>query len=483
MWLRSLKVLRKPALHPTKRSVIVTAAIIIGFIGIYSITHPRAAAMMFAPEAESGVSNGRATAVSGTGASGGLAVHFGGAASQATGGPPYYFGTLDTLESHAQQESNAGIKLAVVEICWADYEPTDGQFDAAYAAEFKQNVQTFLNAGMKVTLALGMHCHPNWLFNYPDSRFIDNNGNQSNAADLVFNQKLRDKAAQYFDRINSDIGLQNVWAIRLQAGDNAEMLYPDEGSKSSWWAYNKNAQNGPNMPASMPRNPLPGWKPGDRSVSTQQVGQWLDWYIQALDDSAAWQIKKFDSIGFKGNYLFETPGSGARDSQYQHDITSYLAGGDTEASVGAAWDKVYKFMPNKNKRLIVYPTGIADTSGANGDDSCLTGDRSVLVTDPATDNWSATRWVSRIADEYGLIKMGENPGYDAPPEYNGHYTDFSANGELAGAKNFLQTCHFAGMYWAHDEKIWDNTMPFSRYTGMISELNGGNNPLPPTPLP
>ena len=398
----------------------------------------------------------------------------------ALGSAPYYFGDLVTMPEHAQYESSHGVKVAMLELGWNAYEPRDGQFDSNYAASVKAKLKALQGAGMRVTLVMGLHNPPSWVYNYPNARYVDQNGalagrgcSSTNEVNLIFNQVLRQKVEGYFDQINRDLGLQNFWAIRLTSGGDCEMSFPQGGS---YWAFDANAQNGPDMPPSMARNPFPGWKPGQKTYngqpfSTSQVGQWANWYVKALDNVADWQINTFDSLGFQGYYQTLTPGSGSRPSAYASDINNYLPNSIT--GVGAVWQTFYEFLPSK-QRVVAYVSSMADNSGGN--DSCQSSDDNVALTDPAANSWSATRWVSRIADQYHLLKSGENPGYDFPG-----YTDTSSAGLMANTLRQMQSCGFQGMYWAHDDRLWDGTLPISLYASYIANANGGTNTMPPMP--
>jgi hypothetical protein len=71
---------------------------------------------------------------------------------------------------------------------------------------------------------------------------------------------------------------------------------------------------------------------------------------------------------------------------------------------GAAWQLLYSRLPRRPD-LIAYVSSVADGSGNN--DTCEPDDRSVPLTAEAVENWSATRWIARLAHEYGLPVSGE----------------------------------------------------------------------------
>jgi hypothetical protein len=351
----------------------------------------------------------------------------------------------------------------MMELSWANYEPTEGQFNATYGQQMRSRLDAFKAAGMRVTLALGIHHTPGWVFAYPDSRYIDQHGQVAGELNVIFNRTIRDRVDGYLRQVSRDLGFANFWAVRLTSGGDAEVLYPGGGS---YWAFDANAQNGANLPASMPRNPLPGWRPGDQSVSLAQVREWADWYVHGLDNVVAWQMGLITSLGFGGYYQVLTPGSGTRPDGYTRAIANYLPNGVT--GVGAVWQKFYADLPDKN-RVVAYVSSMADGSGS--DDSCTSADATIPVTDTRANAWSATRWIARLASEYGLPANGENPGWNMPSSLNTKYVDLSSSGMLAVSVRQMTSCRLQGMYWAHDENLWNGLVPFDQYAAWIATTN------------
>jgi len=391
-----------------------------------------------------------------------------------TGTAPFAFGTLETQAERAATESARGIKVAMIELSWSAYEPAEDRFDEAYARRFRDRLQALRGAGMRVTLGLGLHYTPGWIFQYPDSRFVDQRGVRSSSVNLIFNQRLRGKAERYLARIDRDLGLRNFWAVRLNSGAHPEVLYPPGGS---YWAFDRNAQNGPDLPPTMAANPRPGWKPGDRSIPARDVQRWADWYVRGLDDVVGWQMRFLTALGFTGYFQILTPGAGTKPRAYARDVAAYLPDGVT--GVGAVWHKFYANLPQKHN-VVAYVTSMADEPGRPN--LCTPGDRAVPLADPRVDNWPATRWLTRVAREYGLLLNGENPGWNIPSRLNAHYTDTSDAGMMASTVHEMISCGFQGMYWAHEAQLWDGTVSFDRYADWISKTNGGHNPAPPGPM-
>jgi hypothetical protein len=441
-------------------------------LGIYLLQQSGAAGFFASSEAESGTVAGNASKISDDATSSGQAVHFGSSAGQG----PTAFGTLVSQTSRTQAESTAGVKVAMVEFWWAEYEPQDGQFSASYAANVRNQIDAHIAAGRRVTLGIGMHDAPSWIASIPNSRYVNENGQQSSADDynMVFNQKVRDKAERYFARLDADLDLDRIWAIRLTTGSYMEMHYPNGG----YWAYDVNAQNGPDMPPSMARNPFPDWKPGGTSLTTAQVRQWVEWYIGALGNVTDFQMKSLTAEGFKGYFETVTPGAGVKPARYERAINNRLTD-DNLLGMGVAWHRYYASIPDKS-RVVAYSSSVAENSqGPGNGDSCQTSDKSVPMDSGQLDNWSAARWISRIGDEYGMLKGGENPGQGQPeiPEYS----DLSPSGMMASAFRYASSCKFHVFYWAHDHNLHNGDVPFSKYAEGIKNALGDNPAAPPMP--
>lgn len=377
---------------------------------------------------------------------------------------PIAFGTLQTEGEHAADEYAGGVRVAMMEIFWDRYEPAKGRFNASYAAEQRRRLAMLRAIGFRVTLALGTYNPPPWLASEPNAKFVNQNGVVSAELNYVFNRKMRDYFERYLARVNADLGLKNFWAIRITSGGNPELLYPGGGS---YWAFDVNAQNGPNRPADLPPCPFPTWKPGRPGLSAAQVRRWADWYVLCLALTADWQRRALDHLGFTGWRQILTPGSGARPSVYDAAIAQGLP--DGIIGVGAVWHKLYQFLPDK-QRTVVYVSSVADRSG--NDDVTQPEDKKVAIADPVANNWSATRWLVRIAQEYQMPVGGENPGYNAPPSLNVHYVDPSPSGMMARSLAQAQAGRFQCFYWAHSNRLWDGTKPFSDYAAAIAAANG-----------
>lgn len=383
-----------------------------------------------------------------------------GAAAGRTSAPPPVAGTLLSDVDHSPAETAAGVRVAMVELSWARVEPRPGVFDDSALVALRADVDALRRSGRAVTLGLGLHDAPDWVLDLPDGRLVDDSGTVSPYSALVFNQRIRTVAEGYLGRVAAVVGFDRFAAVRVSSGGLGEVLYPGDGG---WWAFDGNAQNGPDLPPSMSPNPAPGWRPGSGGLPVGQVRAWADWYVGALADAVTWQISTVSRLGFAGTYEVLTPGVGIVPSAYDDAVARGLPRG--LLGTGAAWARLYADLPRRDD-LVAGVTSVGDGSGDN--DTCTPDDAAVTLDDPRVAGWSATRWIARVARENGLDVTGENPGYGSSPDLDAAYRDTSDTGMMAVAWRQARSCGLRTFSWAHDEQLWDGTVPFEAYAQRIT---------------
>jgi hypothetical protein len=375
------------------------------------------------------------------------------------------YGTLGTQASTAGIESQAGVTMAMLELNWGSFEPRPGEVSAPYLATMRSCLRAYQAAGQRVTLGLGLHYPPSWLFCLPGRRYVDQHGDVSDQADFVFSQAVRAAAARYLALVAAALPLPDLWAIRLTSGGDGEMLYPPGGT---YWAFGPPALTGTGLAAGMTPNPYPDWRPGQPGLRPDQIDRWVNWYVGGLANVTTWQMQTLSRLGFTGYYQTVTPGSGTRPGDLAEDEEQNLLDTGTTA-VGAVWDRYYGMLGHRTN-VMAYISSVADRSG---DDDCgQASDTLTPLTSAEMGSWSATRWITRVAREHGLAVGGENPGYGLPDALNGHYTNPSAAGMMASALRQARSCGFTVFYWAHDVHLWDGTVPFRRYAEEIARERG-----------
>ena len=360
------------------------------------------------------------------------------------------FGTLLTDEAHAQAECAAGIRIVHLELGWSAYEPRDGQFNTRYAENMRAKLAVFRKAGLQVVLGTGLQYPPKWLFDLPDSRYVNQDGVAAGrVANLTFNPVLRARAERFLQRVAQDLGTA-FCAVRVGSGGSIECFYPEwdaAHTRNSYWAFDANAQQ---------TCPFPGWKPGARDYrgqpfTPQQVERWYDWYLGALVDGIEWQLALYRRLGYRGQLQVLLPGQGTRPQDFSRCLARYLAGEADRShtmSRGAVWHKVIERLGDR-RNVTLYISSVADGSGGN--DLPQPGDRAVPLDDPAINKWSATRWLVYLADRYQMAKSGENPGRGDAPGYGLPM--------LQAAVAQAQAGHFTSFLWAHDHNLFDATGP------------------------
>ncbi len=398
----------------------------------------------------------------------------------------YLFGTLETANGSifdtlglsytdiAKKEHSAGVAVSQITIAWKDYETSDGVFDESLLASIASNINTFLRAGQKVDVQLAIHYVPSWVMHIPDASYVNQYGviaPQSEGYDdpnYVFNATLRQKAQNFethaLQHLNAQVGLKHIWDFRVDGGDGGEANYSpsDDGQRhtNSYWAYDRNAQGmRNNLPSGIRTTPFPDWRPGQktykgRPFTNSQVQQWYDWYFNSRMNYYNWQIALYRNAGFSNYLTLQTPGLGTRPDEYMNNIHSYLDGsGDPNGTMSraAVWQNLYPSLTHKTN-IIAYISSLADSSSQSGHDICQARDARVAFnTDESVDNWGAVRYISYIADKYGFLKGGENPGYD--PNNSSDYGVAMMN----KAAREMATCGLIGMFWAHDERLYTTT--------------------------
>ena len=199
---------------------------------------------------------------------------------------------------------------------------------------------------------------------------------------------------------------------------------------------------------------------GATGLTKNQALAWANWYVGALADVVRWQIATVRSLGFTGYSQIITPGTGV----YARKLPALAAARlpDGVLGTGAAWSILYgklRGIPN----VVAYSSSVGDSSGGNV--GCSAGDRAQAIDGPNTVWWSATRWVSHIADIDGFRKAGENPG-PVGTDQAGSMVDYRSGargGLMATAVSMARSCGFQGLYWAHDDQFWNQTVPMSRF--------------------
>ncbi|MGH9094427.1 MAG: hypothetical protein ACRDXE_04640, partial [Acidimicrobiales bacterium] len=367
----------------------------------------------------------------------------------APGQPPAAtLGVLEADPSLLAQDQQAGVRLATLNLSWAEWEPQNGVFNPGYRAAVLAKANAYRAAGWKVGVDLGLQQPPAWALALPGGQLVDQNGRRSGVADFEFSQAVRDAAAPFMVDVVRSMG--PIDDFRVGLSQNGETYYPDVAN-NGWWAFTPQAQGlAAGLPNGVGLDPMPGWVPGTRTwngmpVTPPQVTAWYDWYFGALVNAHAWEIATYRSAGYTGQLELVMPGMGSLPAFYQQRLADDLApGGEDSFSTlnsGAVWWRMLNDLgPAALTNTAVDISSVYDNSGNPRGNACQAADDSVNPSDSRIWGWSDTRWLAYLARSHNLPVMGENPG-NTPAS------------DLPGVMHLVAACHLTALQWA-----WDFTL-------------------------
>ncbi len=357
------------------------------------------------------------------------------------------FGVLAADPDYLSADTAAGLRLAMINIGWDEWEPEQGSFDDAYISQQAATVAEYLSAGWTVAVDVGLQSPPSWALGLPYGQLVHQDGNSSGTPDYEFSEAVRAAATTYISSVVSS--LTGVSYYRIGLSTSGEMLYPPV-SDNQWWAFSPLAQGSASgLPAGVGVAPMPGWVPGSttwdgEAVTQAMVQSWYDWYLGALINAHTWEIDSFRQAGYQGLLQYVMPGVGAVPSLYQQSIAGELAPNPDDPyntmNTGAVWWDVLPQLPLTG--AVVDISSVGDGSGDPVNNVCQASDSSVDYTSQPSviESWSATRWLTYLAGLNHLPVMGENPGNITPAE-------------LPAIMSQVQACHLTALQWA-----WDYTL-------------------------
>ena len=357
------------------------------------------------------------------------------------------FGVLLADPSNLSADYRAGIRLAMLSVSWASWEPRAGVIDQPYRAKMISAVSKYRAARMKVAVDTGLQDPPQWVLAQPGAQLVTQDGQRSVVVNFEFNEKVRAEAALYLSNVVASLG--SVQYYRAGLSEHGEMLYP-EAPANQWWAFDGQAQGiQSGLPPGVNPSPLPGWVPGTpiwrgQPVNAAQVHAWYDWYFSALVNAEAWEISTYRNSGFAGLIQLVMPGYGALPGLYDERLAATLADLQDDSyhtlNTGAVWWRMLDELPSLHA-TVVDVSSVGDDSGSPATYRCEPSDASVdRPPDEVILNWSDTRWLSYLARRHGLPVMGENPG-------NTPAGDLATIGQLVG------TCGLTTLQWAWDYQL------------------------------
>lgn len=370
-----------------------------------------------------------------------------------------------------------GVRYAVVDLAWDRYEPEPDRIDASYVADVRARIESCEDVGLDVVLGPGLQYPPTWVLDASSGTYRDQYGRVplERVANLVFDARVRERAATHLSQVDRDLGLARFQAVRAGISRAGELGYPGPdgaGGHDSFWAFDEAAQHGIGLAADQQASPMPGWRPGDRvwdgqAVGVEQTATWFSWYRDALTTALTWQADVLRELGAQEIHL-PVAGKGVLPEALAGAVRTHLsdphvAGGALPRGLDypAQFATLAAARRDRGPVTIVF-TGLDDISAVRARaldpplDICLPGDAE-LVADavPDAEQWSAQRWTSALAHRHGLPLAGENPGDPTAPHTGGEPDSDPPREQLRHAPRYAVECGIDMYFWAFEDTLFD----------------------------
>lgn len=356
-------------------------------------------------------------------------------------------GVLDANPAYLAADTAAGIRLAVLNVSWAEWEPAEDATDTAYRRQIRAEVGRYRSAGWQVAVDPGLQDPPAWASRLRGALLEGAGGAPAASLDYEWSQPLRSRAGRYLHQLVVALGPVSYYRVGLN--EHGEAHYPDT-STGQWWINGAGPQGhaASELPAGEHPTPMPGWAPGQATwdghpVTVEQVTSWYGWYLGSMVQALRWEIDTYRAAGFTGRLQLVVPGAGVLPNLYASAVDNLLVPTLPDTTfvlqTGAVWWEVLADL-RATPGLLVDISSVGDASGDPPANTCEAGDDTVALTSPAIWTWSDTRWLTYLARRNGFTVMGENPG-DTPA------TSLPAIFDLARA------CHLVALQWAWDAQL------------------------------
>jgi hypothetical protein len=281
-------------------------------------------------------------------------------AATATSSPPTpWFGVLQAQPAQAQALTRAGVNAVTVELAWAAYEPSRGQWNSTYVQQQRARIAQLDQQGTYVILDLGLQYPPTWAFDLPGATHLqDQYGNTwsgdtgAKIVNAVFNPEVRAAQDQYIAQVATDLPVASIGAVRVGGLNMGELSYPPSTAAggTSLWMYDASAQS---------LAPVPGWRPGSGSASDAQRS--LDFYYGSLTSYGSWLLDLTARSFPQADLHLLLPSWGLRPGQTEEALAAGLRGTtpgeiNDQITQGLDWSSQIPLLTRYGGRAVAYTT-------------------------------------------------------------------------------------------------------------------------------
>lgn len=340
-----------------------------------------------------------------------------------TDNPRPVYGVLIADPSHLESDYAAGVRLAIRSEHWNTWSPATATAERAVLDRYRA-------AGFTVGVNMGLHTPPASVLAEPDGALVDQHGNRSKQANLVWNQSVRDRAANYMRSVLDQLG--PIDAVTVGVGSTGEADYPDPVG-DGWWAFGSSAQA---------VSPAPGWVPG-QPAPVDQVAGWWAWYRDSLVSTVRWEIGTLRDAGFEGTIQIQIPGAGAKPTTSGPSLSGVLAGATGAVRSAAVFDQTIPAIAAGESNVAFVATSLGNQTGVPVGNVCEPDDVERVPTDPAIDSWSSARWVAYLVHRAGLRLVAENTGWNEAVD-------------LPTIAAQMDSCGIRQLSWAFNYQLYDH---------------------------
>ena len=358
-----------------------------------------------------------------------------------------WIGLIQAPASQAAQWAKEGADEVVLGLSWDVFEPQPDRYANGYIRGIAKEIDRFHQAGIAVTLDLGLQYPPSWVFSLPGgTRLVNQYGETwhgdvgSDPPNLVFDPAVRDAASDYIDTVAARLGAHTFAAIRIGGLLSGELRYPPNiggGHSNDIWMYDSDARADA---------PDPNWRPGTGTPS--QAAAELQFYLSSLTSYEQWLLRTVASE-FTGQLEVLFPSWGIRPGQIAAAVADRLDGrsaGEQNGAIasGLDWSSQVEVMTAFPRRAVVYTTWL---------DAPNFGSTPTQV-DPAD-------YLAGLAGLAGLPMAGENTGG-------------GTSADLTLSLGRVARLHLEGMMWFSAPQLLAGTrLDLSTWSRLVLQAASG----------
>ncbi|PZS31994.1 MAG: hypothetical protein DLM58_10750 [Pseudonocardiales bacterium] len=306
-------------------------------------------------------------------------------------------GLLSPTLSQVSVLATSSVERVALGVGWVNVEPYPNVFDTNVLAQLRNAISFVQSKGMQVSLDLGLHYPPSWVFSLSgQTRFINQYGDVWHGAasedvpNAVFNPAVRAAEVDYIAHVADAINPSTVASVRVGGLLSGELRYPINnynGHTMSLWMYD---------PAAQAKAPYAGWRPGSGTTTVARAS--LAYYFGSLTAYETWLMKTVNANFPDVDQQIMFPSWGLRPGVVDSAVAAGLHN-TTGAEINGAISEGLEW---------VSQVKAITTAGVNGTVYCTWVDAPSQGS--TVQQVPPVQYLASLAAAYGLPVAGENTG-------------------------------------------------------------------------